>query len=467
MVLPAWPGIEYDEDSGTLRIAGADALTLARSFGTPLLVLNEQAIRDRCRRYRQAFRRLGVEDFDIVYAGKAFLTLAMCQLIAEENLGLDVVSGGELYTALAAGFPPERILFHGNNKSDEELRYALEAGVGCIVIDNDHELVRLQALLAERDRQQAVMLRVVPDVAAETHRAIETGTQDTKFGFDIASGQALAATAAALADPRLRLLGFHCHIGSQIFAAAPFARMVERMYAFLDEVAAIHGYRPEQLDLGGGLGVAYVPGDRPLAIEAYVETLVAAVRAEAGKRSLPAPRILVEPGRSIVAEAGVTLYTVGAIKRIPGVRTYVALDGGMMENPRPALYDAVYTAVVLPRPGSQPPAQRPRETVALVGRACESGDVLIREIELPQPQPGDVVAMFATGAYTYSMASHYNKFPRPAVVMLDGPKARVIVEREKYHDLIRNERPLRPAAKVAASPTKAVNMPQAPAAGDH
>ncbi|MFO7245830.1 MAG: diaminopimelate decarboxylase [Thermaerobacter sp.] len=450
-----WGAVEYDPAAGSIRLGGVDAAVLARSYGTPLVVLNEAEIRDRCRRYRQAFAAAGAHDARVIYAGKALCTVAVCQLMAEEGLGLDVVSGGELYTALAAGFPPERIVFHGNNKTEDELRRALEAGVGRIVVDNFNELDRLSRLAAGRGEPVPVLLRVVPGVEAHTHHYIQTGKQDTKFGFDIAGGQALAAVERVLARPRLNLMGLHCHIGSQIFDLEPYRLTVQRVFAFLAEVRERTGWTAEELDLGGGLGVRYVPEDRPPDIETLVQVLVDEARAAAARHGLPQPRLMVEPGRSIVGEAGVTLYTVGSIKRLEGVRTYVAVDGGMMENPRPALYGARYTALLAAGPGSVPAGQRRPETVAVVGRACESGDVLVPETVLPEPAEGDLIALLTTGAYTYSMASHYNKFPRPAVVMLDGSRARVIVERERYHDLIRGERPLRPRARVADRPTRA------------
>ncbi|HEY8450049.1 MAG TPA: diaminopimelate decarboxylase [Bacillota bacterium] len=449
-----WGAVRYDRSRGRLQLGDADAVTLASAYGTPLLVLNETIIREHCRRYRQAFRDAGAPSAEVAYAGKAFLTIAMCQLLDEEGLSLDVVSGGELYTALSAGFPPERILFHGNNKSVDELEQALSAGVGRIVVDNFAELERLERLVAP-SRRARVLLRVVPGVEAHTHAYIETGKQDTKFGFDIACGQALEAVERTLAIPGLELVGLHCHIGSQIFEIEPYRKAIERVYAFLDEVERRCGIILPELDFGGGLGVRYLPEDAPPSIEALVAALVAEVRRQAEERGWPLPHLLVEPGRSIVCEAGVTLYEVGSIKRLPGVRTYVAVNGGMMENPRPALYDARYTALLVPGAGSTPLSERPLERVAIVGRACESGDVLVREIELPRPEVGDLVALLSTGAYTYSMAGHYNKFPRPAVVLLEGSKARIIVEREHYHDLIRHERPLRAAAKVASTPTRA------------
>lgn len=449
-----WGDIQYSKETGRLRLGDVDAVTLARAYGTPLLVLNERVIRRQCRLFHQAFKDAGVESYEVAYAGKSLINLALCQLMEEENMSLDVVSGGELYTAMAAGFPSERVLFHGNNKSPAELEQALDNRIGRIVIDNFTELDRLGRLTSERQQQIDVMLRVVPGVEAETHTYIDTGRQDNKFGFDIASGQALVAVQRALDMPYLNLVGLHCHIGSQIFSLEPYKHAVKRMYAFMDQVFEATGVTLPQLDLGGGLGVRYLPGDTPPSVDQWVTTLVEQVRYEAERRGWSIPHLIVEPGRSIVGEAGVTLYQVGSVKRVPDVRTYVAVDGGMMENPRPALYNAEYTGLLVPGNGAVPLKDRLLETVAVVGRACESGDILIPRAVLPEPQVGDYLALLTTGAYTYSMASHYNKFPRPAVILLDGGKARIIVEREKYHDLIRLERPLRQQPRVATSPTR-------------
>lgn len=449
-----WGDVHYTADTGRLSLGDVDAVAVASAYGTPLLTLSEAVIRRQCRRFHHAFQAAGIQDYTVAYAGKAFITIAICQLMAEENMSLDVVSGGELYTALAADFPAGKIIFHGNNKTIEELNQALDAGVGCIVVDNFTELDRLSLLAADRNQQVNVLLRVAPGVEAETHTYVDTGRQDTKFGFDIVSGQALEAVRRALDRPALNLLGLHCHIGSQIFKLDPYKLAIRRIYEFMDDVYRNCGVIFTRLDLGGGLGVKYLPDDQPPSVEQWIETLVTEVRQQATSRGWPVPGLIVEPGRSIIAEAGVTLYRVGSIKRVPEVGTYVAVDGGMMENLRPALYNARYTGLLIPGPGNTPLQYRPFETVAVVGRACESGDVLIPKITLPQPETGDYLAMLTTGAYTYSMASNYNKFPRPAVVLLDAGKARVVVEREKYHDLIRLERPLRQQPRVASSPTK-------------
>ena len=426
----AWPPVVTNE-RGHLVIAGADALDLVQRFGTPLYVLDEEAVRQRCRAYRDAMGEAGV----IAYAAKALCTKAVLRIMDQEGLWLDLVSGGELHTALAVGFPPERVLLHGNNKSDEELRLALETGVGRVVVDNFYELERLAALARETGRRVGVLLRVAPGVEAHTHEFIRTGQQESKFGFDLATGQALEALEQVLAEPALEWYGFHCHIGSQILAVEPW----EQAARIMMELAAVARRRTgrvmRELDLGGGLGIRYVPGDEPPSIAETVRRIRAAVAAAAEAAGLPVPRLILEPGRSIVGEAGVTLYTVGSVKRVPGIPPYVAVDGGMADNPRYALYRALYTAVLANRP-----LEEPRERVCMVGRYCESGDIVIPELDLPEVRPGDVVAVFSTGAYNYSMSSQYNRFPRPAMVLVRDGRGEVIVERETYEDLLRHDR---------------------------
>jgi len=426
----SWPPVVTNE-RGHLVIGGADAMDLVERFGTPLYVLDEQAVRVRCRAYREAMGGAGV----IAYAAKALCTQAVLRIVDQEGLWLDLVSGGELHTALAAGFPPERVLLHGNNKSDEELRLAVETGVGRVVVDNFHELERLAAMARRFGRRVRVLLRVAPGVEAHTHEFIRTGQQESKFGFDLATGQALEALEHTLAEPYLEWYGFHCHIGSQILAVEPWEQAARIM---MDLAAVAHqrtGQVMRELDLGGGLGIRYVPGDEPPSIEETVRRIRAAVAGAAEAARLPVPRLILEPGRSIVGEAGVTLYTVGSVKRVRGIPAYVAVDGGMADNPRYALYRALYSAVLANRP-----LEEPRERVCLVGRYCESGDIVIPELDLPVVEPGDVVAVFSTGAYNYSMSSQYNRFPRPAMVLVRDGEAEIIVERETYEDLLRHDR---------------------------
>ncbi len=418
-------------DKGHLEIGGCDTVELARVFGTPLYVLDEELFRENCRAYRRAFAR---GNGRVLYAGKALLTLAVCRLLDEEGLGLDVVSGGELYTALQARFPASRIYVHGNNKSPAELRTALEAGVRRIVVDNLDELELLGRIVAELGTEADILLRLTPGIEAHTHEYIRTGQIDSKFGLVIPNGQALEGVRRSVELPGVRLRGLHCHIGSQIFELEPYADAARILMRFAREARDETGWTIEELNLGGGLGIYYTAGDDPPAVESLAETIFGAVAEAAGDRDLPVPEVTVEPGRSIAGPAGTTLYTVGTIKEIPGVRTYVAVDGGMGDNPRPALYGARYEACVAIKAGREADV-----TVSLAGRCCESGDMLIWDAELPALKTGDIVAVSCTGAYTYSMAGNYNRFPRPAMVLVRDGQAELIVRRESYADLIRND----------------------------
>ncbi len=426
-------GTQRINDRGHLEIGGCDAVELARQFGTPLYVIDEQHLRDNCRAYRQAFESR-FADACICYAGKALLTTAICRIIDEEGLWLDVASAGELYTALKASFPPSRILMHGNFKLDTELRMALDAGVARIVVDSLSELDRLAAIAEEMDKRADILIRVAPGIRTHTHHHIQTGHADTKFGLGIASGAAMEAVEKALALPRIRLHGIHCHIGSQLFTLDEFARAAEVMTSFLAEIRDRTGRILPELDLGGGLGIAYTEEDAPPSIDELADVICDKLVEAIGHYDLPPPRLFLEPGRSIVGTAGVTLYTVGPVKHIPGVRTYVAVDGGLSDNPRPALYDAIYTAIVANK------ANMPRTMpVRVSGRHCET-DTLIPEITLQPVEEGDILAVFCTGAYNYSMASNYNRFPRPALVLVRDGQAEVIVERETLDDLIAKDR---------------------------
>ncbi|MFN0089276.1 MAG: diaminopimelate decarboxylase [Acidimicrobiales bacterium] len=404
---------------GQLLVAGCDTLELAAEFGTPLFVYDEDHVRARC---REAVAAFGAGN--VAYAAKAFLCKAMARLVSEEGLELDVASGGELFVCVSAGVPAPRAVLHGNNKSVEELRYALAQGVGRVVVDSFDELDRLEALAGELPIVPKVLLRVTPGVEAHTHEYVQTGQVDSKFGFGIPTGQALAAVERARALRSVELVGIHAHVGSQIFLAESFARALEVIAPFFNPLGL-----PE-LSIGGGLGVAYVEGERSETITEWG----ARVRAACAGAGITA-RVCAEPGRSIVAAAAVTLYTVGTIKDIPGVRTYVAVDGGMIDNPRPALYGSDYETF-LPRAVE---ADRDR-VVRLVGKHCESGDVLVREARLPADvNVGDVAATPVTGAYGHSMGSNYNKLPRPAVVFARNGDARVVVRRETYADLTSND----------------------------
>jgi len=406
---------------GQLVIGGVDVADLAAEYGTPLFVYDEDHVRARCREAVDAFG-----SGNVVYATKAFLCLAMAQLAHEEGLLLDVATGGELHVALAAGVPPERLVFHGNNKSDDELRQALRAGVGLLVVDSFDELDRLDALHADGWPVPDIQLRITPGVEAHTHEFVRTGQEDSKFGFGLPSGAAAAAAEQATASAAVNLVGFHAHVGSQVFTADNFARVAEVMTDFARPFAL------PTLTLGGGLGVAYVEGESAPSITEWARVLHKAVE-EAGFEG----RLLVEPGRAIVASAAVTLYTVGTIKEIPGIRTYVAVDGGMSDNPRPVLYGSGYETF-LPRAVG---ADR-RRPVRVVGKHCESGDLLVRDGWVPDDVAvGDLLATPVTGAYGHSMGSNYNKVPRPAVVFVSAGHARLVVRRETFDDLLRFDVP--------------------------
>jgi diaminopimelate decarboxylase len=425
-------GTQRVNRDGHLEIGGCDVTELAAEFGTPLYVMDEAAIRQNCRSYLKAFRDR-YPKVEVSYASKAFLCLAMCPIIEEEGLNLDVASGGELYTALQGGFPRERIALHGNNKSADELQMAIDACVGRIVVDNFYELELLERLTASRDRPVDVAVRATPGIDPHTHRRIRTGQADSKFGFGIGSGQALEAVRRVQALPTLRLRGVHCHIGSQLLDADAHTQAVDLMVELLRSVRDTVGVEVEELNIGGGLGIRYLREHRPPSLEAFADQVVTVLRRKLDEAGLTLPVLQQEPGRFIVGEAGTTLYSIGSIKEIPGVRTYVSIDGGMSDNPRPQLYDAVYEAIVANK------ADRPSDAlVTIAGKHCET-DILIRDTRIAPPEPGDLLAVQSTGAYNQSMASNYNRFPRPAVVLVNDGRADLIVRRETYADLIRNE----------------------------
>ncbi|CAM3161294.1 diaminopimelate decarboxylase [Sporolactobacillus spathodeae] len=431
-------GTQIVNNEGHLMIGGCDTVDLANEFGTPLYIYDTALIKEKIEEFKAAFSRHKEIDWQIAYASKAFSTLAMVQLIDEAGLALDVVSGGELYTALHAGMPASRIHFHGNNKSDSELRLALDAAVGAIVVDNFYELDRLNQLCAERRQSMDILLRVTPGVEAHTHEFIMTGHDDTKFGFNLDNGMAEQAIRLALESSYLILKGLHCHIGSQIFETEGFAEAIRTIYKYLDRWSAQLGFSPRILNVGGGFGIHYTELDHPLPIADYIDTIVATVREECDNRALPLPAIWVEPGRSLVGEAGTTLYTAGATKEIPGTRTYLSVDGGMADNIRPSLYQADYQAICASR------ANLPADKIlAIAGKCCETGDILIKQAHLPAGcTSGDILAVLSTGAYGYSMASHYNRLPAPAVVFVEDGDASLVVRRETYADIIRLDVPL-------------------------
>lgn len=423
-------------EAGHLQIGGCDTVELAREHGTALFVMDEEHIRARCREYVAA-TTLHHKDVEVIYASKAFISLAMCQLVQEEGLALDVSSGGELYIALASGFDPARIYMHGNNKTPEELALALDRGVGRVVVDSFDELGLLSRMARERRMVQPVLLRITPGIKPSTHDYVQTGQIDSKFGFGLSDGRAMAAVRQTLKTRGVELKGIHLHIGSQIFALHSYAKSIELVVAFMREILDVTGFEVGELNTGGGLGVPYGIPDEPSTVQAYGKVIVDGIKKEVEKRGLAMPKIMVEPGRSIVANAGVTIYRIGTIKEVPGIRTYISVDGGMSDNLRPMLYGAVYEALLANR------ASEPRDvTVTVAGKHCESGDILIRDAKLPPPEVGDLLCTPATGAYGYVLANNYNKQPRPPVVLVREGQAQVIVRRETYQDLLDLEVPL-------------------------
>jgi len=418
--------------AGHLTIGGCDTLELARAFGTPLYVMDEAQLRRGCRDYKEAIDKYYGGYGLPLYASKAFSCREICRIARQEGLGLDVVSAGELHTALAAGFPPERIYFHGNNKTPFELDYALRSRVGQIVLDNFTELELLDRTAAAAKARVRVLLRIKPGIDAHTHEFIRTGQIDSKFGFALETGEAMQAARAAVQAKNLELVGVHCHIGSQIFDAAPFELAAEVLLGFLAQVKDELGVELAQLNLGGGMSIHYAEDDDALPAGLYFEKVSAVLKSRCAALGLALPFLLLEPGRSIPGPAGVTLYTVGAVKDIPGVRRYVTVDGGMGDNPRYMMYGSKYTVLCADRAG-----EAPSDTVTIAGRYCESGDLIQEFTKLQPVRPGDTLAVLATGAYNYSMASNYNRVPRPPVVMVTGGRPRVIVRGEGLEDMDR------------------------------
>lgn len=428
-ILPLTAGVS---PAGRLAIGGCDVAELAARFGTPLYVLDEETVRVMCRQFRDEFGSR-YPDTAVIYASKAFLSPALAALVAEEGLGVDVVSGGELAIALAADFPADRIYFHGNNKSREELEAALRTGVGRVVVDNFSELELLDHLAGEAHRRPAVLLRVSPGVEAHTHEYTTTGTLDSKFGFPLVGGQADEAVRRALAAPNLELLGLHFHLGSPIFLTEPYVRAIEVTFTFAAEMRDRHGFQLREFSPGGGFAIHYVESEVPPPVATYAQAITHGLRSACDVHRLSPPRLVLEPGRAIVGRAGVALYTVGAIKEVPGPRRFVAVDGGMGDNIRPALYGAEYVALAASHPWGA------EETVTIVGRYCESGDILIRDARLPHLEAGDLLAVPAAGAYCLAMSNNYNANPRPAVVLVHQGRPRLIRRRETVEDLLRCE----------------------------
>ncbi|MBQ6915820.1 MAG: diaminopimelate decarboxylase [Kiritimatiellae bacterium] len=418
-------------EAGRLTFAGQDAAALAAKYGTPLYLMDEARIRHNCRVYRDAMRECFGENALPLYASKANSFTQIYRIMQSEHMGIDVVSRGEIHTAFKAGFDLSRAFYHGNAKTDADIAYAMERGVGCFVVDNEDELFSVEAEAARRAVAQRVLLRVTPGIDPHTYEAVNTGMVDSKFGRAIATGQAEEITRLALTLPHVRLLGFHCHVGSQVFAEDVFERAVDVMLRFIAEMREKLGYSASLLDLGGGYGVRYVESDPVLDIAAKLREVARVFHAVCKELSLPEPAVALEPGRSIVADAGLTLYTAQSVKRITGYKNYVAVDGGMTDNPRFALYKSRYT--VLPADNMN----APRDMVCdVAGCCCESGDILQQNVALPETiKRGDLVAVCTTGAYNYAMASNYNRVPRPPIVMLCGGESYVAVKREGLDEL--------------------------------
>lgn len=414
---------------GRLFVGGVDLTELARTEGTALYVFDEAHLRHRMEAYVNAFRA-NYPNADVIYASKAFLNKAVVRIVAEEGLCLDVSGGGELACALSVDYPAARVFVHGNNKTPQELEEAISAGVGRIVVDSFDELARVSRIAGEHGLVQDIYLRITPGVEADTHEYIKTGCEDSKFGFTMKDDRALEAVRRALDTPNVRLAGLHCHIGSQIFKLDPFAEAANVMVAFLARIRDELGATLEELDLGGGLGIAYLADDQPASIDEFAEMLCTAVKGACEAHGFPLPRLLVEPGRSLVANAGMTLYTVGTIKELPGIRTFVAVDGGMSDNIRTALYHADYEPTLANK------ADHPRtRIVTLCGKHCESGDAVVLDMPLQEAEVDDIVCVFGTGAYNQTMASNYNGQPRPGVAFVRDGEARLVTRRETYEDL--------------------------------
>jgi diaminopimelate decarboxylase len=422
-----WPTTVIRGDDGALAAGGIPVTTLADTYGTPAYVLDEADFRARARAFRDAFAGAGV-----YYAGKAFLCRAVARIIADEGLGLDVCTGGELRVALAAGFPPERIGFHGNNKSAAELARAVDVGVGHIILDSFDEIERLTGLARDRGRRPRVLIRVTVGVEAHTHEYIATAHEDQKFGFSLAGGAADAAVSRVLHDGALDLVGLHSHIGSQIFDTSGFEVSARRVLALHADIAARHGVVLPELNLGGGFGIAYTTVDDPSPADHLAAGIIKIVEQECASLGIPVPALAVEPGRAIAGPAVFTLYQVGTVKDVDGIRTYVSVDGGMSDNIRTALYEAAYSATLASRASAAPPM-----LARIVGKHCEAGDIVVADEFLPADlRPGDLVAVPGTGAYCRSMSSNYNHVPRPPVVAVADGQARLLVRRETEDDLM-------------------------------
>lgn len=421
-------------EKGHLTVSGVDTVELAHTYGTPAYIMDEQMIRDACLRFKRSMEQYYSGNGLVCYASKAFCCKEMCRIMKSEEIGLDVVSMGELYTAMSVDFPADQICFHGNNKSDAELEYALDCKVGRIIVDNQEELERLDKIASKKGVKASVMFRIKPGIDAHTHSFIRTGQIDSKFGVALETGEAMEIIKDALTREHIFLRGIHCHIGSQIFDMDPFVLAAQVMLQLIADVKLQTGYEIPELNLGGGFGIKYVSSDHPAAYEDYMQRVSEALKQKAEELNLSLPFVLIEPGRSIAGPAGLTLYTVGAVKNIPNIRTYVSVDGGMTDNPRYALYQSVYDMEIANK------ANMEKTTcVTVAGKCCESGDLLGEQVDLQPAEAGDILAVLATGAYNYSMASRYNRTPGLPVIMVNNGESRVVVKRETLDDLVKND----------------------------
>lgn len=421
-------------EKGHLEIGGCDTIDLAKKYGTPLYVVDENEIRKNCRAFVKSIEDNYNGHGTVAYASKAFSCMEMYRICKQENMSIDTVSAGEIYTALKAGFPAERIYFHGNNKTLSEIEFALDNNVGRIVVDNLTELENIEKAAEKRNITAKIMFRIKPGIDAHTHSFIRTGQIDSKFGLALENGEAMVGVKKALALKNVELCGLHCHIGSQIFDISPFELAAEVMMDFIAKIKEETGAEIKELNLGGGFGIKYTGEDKPAPYSDYMNRVAAVIKKKAGEHSMKLPFIIIEPGRSIAGAAGITLYTVGAVKEIENVRTYVSIDGGMTDNPRYILYQSTYEILCANK------ADEPKtEKITLAGKCCESGDLIQENAMIQKVVPGDTIAVLSTGAYNYSMASNYNRIGRPAVVMTNNGESRIIVNRESFEDLVRND----------------------------
>ncbi len=420
-------------ENGELLFAGQNTVELAKKYKTPLYLIDEDNLRKRCATYKRAIKK-HFDCGDVLYASKALSFKEIYRIMANENMCVDVVSGGELYTAHLAGFPMGKVYFHGSNKTPEEIDTALDFGVGCFVCDGKAELDRLNAAAQARGIRQNVLLRLTPGIDTHTYEAVRTGQVDSKFGTPIETGQAEELVRYMLTLKAINPMGFHCHVGSQVFDGQTFCDSADIMIDFIKKIREETGWSADVLDLGGGFGVRYVPTDPVLDIEKTICDIARHIKGKCAQCGISVPKILLEPGRSIVADSGLTLYTVGGVKTIRGYKSYVSIDGGMTDNPRYALYKSAYGAIIANRAAAEPDF-----LCTVAGKCCESGDIIAQNIRLASPATGDILAVEVTGAYNYSMASNYNRIPRPPVVMLRGGESRLAVKRETYDDIVRND----------------------------